>query len=610
MIRNRLILLCLIILIFIFIWITITLFFFIINDNYENTIEYKMLKENDDTFNGHKVQVVVGHYIGSPIPKSKINYTYEELNSNSYNPQKGYGSNGLSVHLNKKQQLLGKHLFEINQFNLVASDLIAANRSLPDQRRRQCRKIKYDENNLPDTSVIIVYHNEAYSTLIRTITSVINRSPSKLLKEIILVDDFSSRLFLKKELEDFVIKQPIKIKILRSKKRVGLIKARLMGANEATAKVLTFLDSHCECTIGWLEPLLQRIKDDRRNVPCPVIDVINDETFSYQKGIDIFRGGFNWNLQFRWYSISSKDAKERKNSIAPIPTPTMAGGLFSIDRNYFFEMGSYDINLDIWGGENIEMSFRIWQCFGRIEIILCSRVGHIFRKNSPHDFPEGKSSNAVIFENLARVAEVWMDDWKHLFYKTNKFAKNISKKIDISDRVELRKQLRCRNFEWYLKNIWPDHFLPMIIHGESLEYRKESCLHWHTVSKGFRKPKMHNCSMINFDSTEMWLINQKGQIRSDENVCLSASLVTGSDTIYELQIKECMDYDIEYWKFDTTYNNFVHLKSKLCLDKPSKIQFNANANVIQSSDELIPKISKCNYQKDQEWSIIDYRWKD
>ena len=38
----------------------------------------------------------------------------------------------------------------------------------------------------------------------------------------------------------------------------------------------------------------------------------------------------------------------------------MAGGLFTIERNYFYEIGSYDEGMDIWGVENVEMSVRVW----------------------------------------------------------------------------------------------------------------------------------------------------------------------------------------------------------------------------------------------------------
>lgn len=56
----------------------------------------------------------------------------------------------------------------------------------------RCRHWNYPKD-LPKTSVIIVFHNEGWSVLMRTVHSVINRTPPEYLEEILLVDDFSDK---------------------------------------------------------------------------------------------------------------------------------------------------------------------------------------------------------------------------------------------------------------------------------------------------------------------------------------------------------------------------------------------------------------------------------
>ena len=117
---------------------------------------------------------------------------------------------------------------------------------------------------------------------------------------------------LHKKLEDWIAPNP-KIKLVRHSKREGLIRARMTGANAATGKVLTFLDSHCECNVDWAEPLLERIHINRSIVVCPVIDVISWERIEYStvRGPPGVRGGFNWGLQFKWKKIPEYEQKRR-----------------------------------------------------------------------------------------------------------------------------------------------------------------------------------------------------------------------------------------------------------------------------------------------------------
>ncbi|KAM3723574.1 putative N-acetylgalactosaminyltransferase [Dirofilaria immitis] len=591
---------------FLICWSLLTIIVLVIQDKITDYAEE--ISTNKKSYMGREIQIIVGHYNGNLAKDKLSNLTVEQLNANNYAPIAGAGEDGRPVKLSEADERLSDDTFGINQFNLVASDRIALNRTLPDIRKHQCRtKIYLPFSELPTTSVIIVYHNEAFSALMRTVMSVILRSSPEILKEIILVDDFSTRRFLKAELDKFVAQLNVRIKVIRANERVGLIRARLMGAKEAEGDVLTFLDSHCECTEGWIEPLLARIKENRKAVVCPVIDVINERTFAYQKGIELFRGGFNWNLQFRWYAVPPEIIKSRRDDpTKPIISPTMAGGLFSIDRKYFEEIGTYDQEMDIWGGENIEISLRIWQCGGRIEILPCSHVGHVFRRASPHDFPNRKSG-IILNSNLLRVAEVWMDEWKFHFYKTAPQAYKIRETVDVSDRIELRKRLHCKSFKWFLDNVWKDHFLPQpgSVFGRISHNISGNCLVARTGEFGSKQTSIivARCT-LGFDIWQLWLFTEEGQLKTDEHLCLSAYQPVQGPRNWKVQLKECGQYESEYWDYSFDRKSFYHRKSGLCLDQPSE-----DRNDHRAMHILKPTLNRCSRGGlDQQWILKEVHW--
>ncbi|XP_043342897.1 polypeptide N-acetylgalactosaminyltransferase 12 isoform X2 [Cervus elaphus] len=307
-------------------------------------------------------------------------------------PEDALGAHGEAVRL----QLQGEELrlqeesVRLHQINIYLSDRISLHRRLPERWNPLCKEKKYNYDQLPTTSVVIAFYNEAWSTLLRTVYSVLETSPDTLLEEVILVDDYSDREHLKERLATELAGLP-KVRLVRASKREGLVRARLLGASVAQGDVLTFLDCHCECHEGWLEPLLQR-------------------------------------------------------------SPTMAGGLFAVSKKYFEYLGSYDIGMEVWGGENLEFSFRIWQCGGTLEIHPCSHVGHVFPRQAPY------SRNKAL-ANSVRAAEVWMDEFKELYYHRNPQAR-LEPFGDVTERRQLRAKLGCKDFKWFLNTVYPELHVP------------------------------------------------------------------------------------------------------------------------------------------------------
>ncbi|XP_043554079.1 polypeptide N-acetylgalactosaminyltransferase 11-like [Chiloscyllium plagiosum] len=436
--------------------------------------------------------------------------------------------------------------YQKHAFNVLISNRLGYHRDIPDTRDPKCKEKSYPAD-LPSASVIICFYNEAISALLRTVHSILDRTPAYLLHEIILVDDRSDFIELKDELEKYIDNNQLKkVKLIRNVMREGLIRGRMVGSSHAAGDVLVFLDSHCEVNEMWLQPLLTLIKEDHHSVVCPLIDIINADTLIYSSS-PIVRGGFNWGLHFKWDPVPVSLLNGPEGATEPFKSPTMAGGLFAINRDYFNKLGQYDSGMDIWGGENLEISFRIWMCGGQLKIVPCSRVGHIFRKWRPYGSPGGVDTMAY---NSLRLSHVWMDEYKeqYLSLRPDLRKQNYG---DISERLELRKKLNCTSFKWYLDNVYPE----MKINGLNGKARMQQPIFMNKNpkrSKILQRGRLYNLQTSKClvaqkypdqkggivvvkecdwtDSNQVWVYNEEHDLILANLLCLDMSETHSSDS--------------------------------------------------------------------------------
>ncbi|NXH33034.1 GLT15 acetylgalactosaminyltransferase, partial [Myiagra hebetior] len=339
-------------------------------------------------------------------------------------------------------------------FNEVLSERIALRRDLPEVRHPLCLQQKYD-SSLPTASVIICFHDEAWSTLLRTVHSIMDTAPKAFLKDIILVDDLSQQGPLKSALSEYISKLD-GVKLIRSNKRLGVIRGRMLGAARATGDVLIFMDSHCECQKGWLEPLLARLSSNRNSVVSPVIDVIDWKTFQYYHSVGLHRGVFDWKLDFHWEAVPEHEEKVRQSPISPIRQCALLSSAAKLYSLVLFDNSALSSLPQANPRLMLQLFFILtWLCGGSVEIIPCSRVGHVYRNHFPHAF----SYEEAIVRNKIRIAETWLGSFKENFYKHDTVAFLISKvktSPDCSERLQLQKRLGCRNFQWFVSNVYPE----------------------------------------------------------------------------------------------------------------------------------------------------------
>ncbi|XP_033731925.1 inactive polypeptide N-acetylgalactosaminyltransferase-like protein 5 [Pecten maximus] len=450
------------------------------NDDFQRNIREvrnRMEKMNNDT--EHYKQFSVRNVIDNPNNRRK-----ETVVSSARVATLSESKHKLATLLKEIVSRNVESTRQISQINNTVNEMTPVGRRIPDTRHKDCIGLTYpDVATMPTVSLVIIFHNEPLQLILRNVHSILDKTPSHLVHEIILVDDKSTLTYLKDDLDLYVSYLP-KVKVIHNKRREGLVKSRMIGARTASGDVLVFFDAHMECNVQWLEPLLAVLMKEPTAILQPQVDIISGETLEYfSMDSDIpFVGGFGWDLRYSWFKLPVEFRP--KSPTENFWTPVLVGNAIAARRDHFFRIGGFDEDLKIWGGEHFDLSFRNWLCAGRVYTVPCSRVGHLFKKAAGYSYDGDRE--AIIVTNLMRVAEIWLEDYKDIFYRVTKSSVSKMPKFTKEDiksirkRIELKRKLGCKPFKWYLRHVLTEQILPRqdaLLFGEITHAKSMKCLH-------------------------------------------------------------------------------------------------------------------------------------
>lgn len=180
------------------------------------------------------------------------------------------------------------------------------------------------------------------------------------------------------------------------------------------------------------------------------------------------------------------------------------------------------------------------------------------------------------FKNFKRVAEVWMDEYKHHLYVRNPKEYAVDPG-DLTLQKALRNHLQCKSFKWFLEEIAfdietkypPEMYAYGVIQSEgnasvcldSLKIRRKS-------APG--KPGLNECaqnkSNPNYD--QYWIFGGHHDIRTKDHVCLDVAglFVNTPVKLYPCNVK----HSHQLWQYNLKNKLLVESNSKRCLEADSE----------------------------------------
>jgi GT2 family glycosyltransferase len=231
---------------------------------------------------------------------------------------------------------------------------------------------------LQSISVVIISRNEG-AELEATVRALTRTLPRRC-RELIVVDDGStddSMAFLRAHRE---------VRVVRAS-GIGVANARNLGASHATRDAILFCDAHMRMPANWHRKLLEPLETPSVGAVAPGIYSV---TQPKRRGFGLYLSGPD--LRARWKPHPGP---------APAPVPILPGCFLAMRREVFEATGGFDPGMRQLGGNDNELSLRLWLLGYELLVVPAVEAGHLFRTRIPFD-----ATWAAVVHNRLRTAFV------------------------------------------------------------------------------------------------------------------------------------------------------------------------------------------------------------
>jgi glycosyltransferase involved in cell wall biosynthesis len=255
--------------------------------------------------------------------------------------------------------------------------------------------------------------------------------------ELIIVDDDSTD-----SSADGLSERDPRLRVLRSRDRLGPAGARNLGAERAGGEHVLFSDAHVSPSEGWRDLLLDALRVEPTAAAGPIVHVLGAPSVE------------GWGLRFCDDATNVEWLARGEPRTHPVPV--LPGAFIGLNRDVFSSLGGFDVGMRGYGMEDVELCVHLWVAGHRCLLVPGVSVGHLYRP--PEAIPSYQCDWHTGLANVLRFGIVHFPQPRLsrlvACYADDPSFPNAMASVILSDVLERRRHVNARrrhDGEWFFE---------------------------------------------------------------------------------------------------------------------------------------------------------------